>query len=222
MRSAEDVVKAIRTLHGTQEPTAEITSADVDRVDAVDEPATGLPYIMLKSRKAQAMKPQSDPSAVKLAAAIAKAKHDSALMKAIDDRRVAARMPTIAEAKLNGLEQRVATAVAAEMTKAQVRKAKGGDELPQGVVDLLGQLAGIVNSDEITPEVTDLLNQIVAVMNAVDAQGGGGAQEAAASPVDTGEGATDQLAKSAGHDPIEMLKTLHSHDHALRQRRMSR
>lgn len=34
------------------EPRAEITSADVDRVDAVDEPATGIPFLVLKTQNA--------------------------------------------------------------------------------------------------------------------------------------------------------------------------
>lgn len=47
------------------EPRAEITSADVDRVDAVDEPATGIPFLVLKTQQTP-LGVAADPAALPL------------------------------------------------------------------------------------------------------------------------------------------------------------
>ena len=152
---------------------------------------------------------QPDPqAAVRLAASAQRSRHDAALLRVVDEQRIAHRLPTIQKSVEAAIpaEHRIAAALAAQMGKApSVRKAQSADDkLPAGVIDLLNEISSAIDGQQaLGPDTLALLNQLVAVMNAID-DVSTSVDEAAESPVDTGEG--DDLAKAAGHDPVEMLK----------------
>lgn len=105
-------------------------------------------------------------------------------------------------------------AVAAEPTKAELLKSLEADTITKaaegGIEDptLMGLFVRKAQNEDLPTGVIDLLNQIVAVMNAID-DVSSGVSEAAASPVDTGEGeqpepeAVDQPDAPADGSPIE-------------------